>query len=184
MEFSSRKGLAVRNHEAGTVYASLLHLCLNLCLQGVIFSTWRWLLLTSEGLGIRNMQRGWYKKVIHSQSAQEELEIPGASSGRRKMQMLHFLRLEIRIQKSIFFIHSSEICCLRWLGLYSDVCPRNLINTTSAPKVYLSQNRCNSWIFRTSAAPAESSKHRHSLQSIALIGNNISGTVCLLTHLL
>lgn len=182
--FNSRKEISVWNQEAEAVYASLLHLGLNLCLQDVILSTWRWLLLTSVGLGIRSMQRGLYKKVIHSQSAQEELEIPGASSGRRKMQMLHFLCLEIGIQKSIFFIHSSEICCLRWLGLYSDVCPRNLINTTSAPKVYLSQNRYNSWLLRTSAAPAESSKHRHSLQSSVLIGNNISGTVCLLTHLL
>lgn len=183
VQFTSGKGLSVWNREAEVVYASLLHLGLNLHLQGLILSTWRWLLLTSVGLGIRNMQRGWYKKVLCSQSARKELEIPGASSGSRKMQMLHLLHLEIGVQKSIFFIHSSEICCLRWLGLYSDVCPRNLINTTSAPKVYLSQNRYNSWLLRTWAAPAES-KHRHSLQSSVLTGNNISGTVCLLTHLL
>ena len=160
-----------------------LLLSLNLHLQGLTLSTWRWLLLTSVGSGVRNMQRGWYKKELYSQSAWKELEIPGTSSGWRKMQILHFLCLETGIQKSIFFIHSSEICCLRWLGVYSDVCPRNLINTTSAPKVYLHQNRYNSWLLRTWAAPAES-KHRHSLQSSVLIGNNTSGTVCLLTHLL
>lgn len=176
------RGFSVQLWSRSSVYASLLHLSLNLHLQGLILSTWRWLLLTSVGLSIRNMQRGWYKKVLYSQSAQKELEIPGASSGRRKMQMLHFLHLEIGIQKSIVFIHSPEICCLRWLGLYSDVCPRNLINTTSAPKVYLSQNRYNSWLLRTWAAPVEN-EHRHTLQSSVLVGNNISSTVCLLTHL-
>lgn len=53
---------------------SILHLDFNLHQQGLFLSTWRWLLLTSVGLGIRNVQREWHKTAFHSLSAQKELK--------------------------------------------------------------------------------------------------------------